>query len=176
MKDLILAIRMRFIHFEYFRGVNKLNRKYKRLRGEIYKKVIQLRGENPFVPVDDSKAREMYENRSFIKLEVGQVYEVQNPEMVFKNKSICEIFPINYQLGTMFRYLGKDGEHYQFQTLIDDEFLYEEEEQILGIPSPEKLKDFQDRMNILQGLRERKDKAWAEYDKLRKYEQDVINR
>ena len=77
MKDLILAIRMRFIHFEYFRGVNKLNRKYKRLRGEIYKKVIQLRGENPFVPVDDSEARKMYENRSFIKLEVGQLYEVQ---------------------------------------------------------------------------------------------------
>ena len=178
MKDLILAIRfsLTLTRFEYFPNINKLSKRYKRLRGEVYKKVIQWRKENPFVPIDDSEAREIYERRSFIKLELGRVYEVQESEMVFKNKNVCEVFPIHYQLGTMFKYLGDDeyGDHI-FQGYQDEDYeLPPIDVQILGIPSSVRLKDFKLRMEELQGLRDRKKEIMEEYSRLRKQEQDVI--
>lgn len=179
MKDIILAIRfsLTLTRFEYFPNINKLSKRYKRLRRGIYKKVIQWRRENPFVPVDDSKAREMYERRSYIKLELGRVYEVQESEMVYKDKNVYEIYPIHYQLGTMFRYLGNDeyGDHIFQGYNEEDYFLPSVDVQVLGIPSSVRLKDFNLRMNELQDLRDRKGEIMEEYSRLRKREKDVIN-
>ncbi len=179
MKDLILAIRLRFTptHFEYFKGLNGLDKKYKLFRGEIYKKIIQWRKENPFVPVDDSEARKMYENRSFIKLEIGKVYEVQKSDMAFKNKNVCKVYNADWDLGTVLRYMGVDGDgDHVLNGVAGDDYYSDEDLQVLGIPSEDKIDEFESRMIVLEDLRARKQKAKEEYDKLRKYEQDVINR